>query len=70
MIEVITAIALLCQVAPAKSDRHHSLSMTVVELNNHQLKCQQEYLRCVMSYEDKTDTGVSLSVCLLKRGKK
>ena len=63
MIEVITAIALLCQI--------HGEGPSVSWIEKRELKCQQEYLKCVMSYGDKTlYTGVSLSVCILKRGKK
>ena len=39
MIELITAIALLCQVKPIKL-------MSAKEVDQYQLDCQQEYLIC------------------------
>lgn len=64
MIQVIQAIALICQLSSGREVFH----MRKVE--RIQIKCQKELLRCVRPFDDGifgTDYGIKLRKCVLKR---
>lgn len=66
MIELITAIALLCQVSTGAR-------MYLREVTRHQLQCQQEYLKCISKFKDIRESRVidskvyGLSKCILEK---
>ena len=68
MIEIFTAIALLCQVSPSM-DRNHTRDMKNVD--NYQLECQKYYIKCLnipISVGDVDyKTHKALSNCILDR---
>ena len=62
MIELILAIAALCNVAPSK------YSYTYSELDRLQLLCQQGYLLCIDDVSGIHSRPVALRKCIFKRG--
>lgn len=63
MLELLATIALLCQV-PNGLDYAH----LVESLERRQLKCQQEYLRCVeANIGTRKDLGDALASCLIRQ---
>jgi len=57
MIQIIMAIAMLCQVKPIKL-------MSAEQVDQYQLTCQQEYFKCVLK---KKLGSTALGECLLER---
>jgi len=63
MIELIATIALLCQVSPAGA----RLTWMPSALDEYQLLCQQEYLKCIKLFDGHKSLDVALTECVTRR---
>lgn len=61
MIDIISAIALLCQVDPGGS------AYTIMYVDRYQLRCQQEYVRCVQTESPAALSADAVFKCILNR---
>jgi hypothetical protein len=69
MIELITAIALLCQVHPSTGNSGYN-AIELKDVGNFQLQCQQEYLKCTShkgAFDHTVFDQTKLPMCVLNK---